>query len=183
MRAQSFINLLNRLGHKRKTKWNVRIMERYAHGHGVATYLARYLRGGPITKRRLVSCDGREVSFAYRDNHDRPEGGKGATSLMRLPIEAFIQRLLLHVPAPNTQVVRYYGVYQSSKSEALGVCRGHLGQGPVDVPEHLDWQTVCGQHAGEHAERCPRCGRLLVCTAIFHRGGVPPPGLGVGVAA
>ena len=48
MRPQQFVNLLNRLGHPTKTKWNVRIMERYRHGAGVVTYLARYLRGGPI---------------------------------------------------------------------------------------------------------------------------------------
>src|SRR5919201_3367904 len=32
MRPQPFLNLLTRLGHPRKTKWNVRIMERYRHG-------------------------------------------------------------------------------------------------------------------------------------------------------
>jgi hypothetical protein len=41
MRPQQFLNLLNRLGHPTQTKWNVRIMERYAHGVGVVTYLAR----------------------------------------------------------------------------------------------------------------------------------------------
>jgi hypothetical protein len=32
MRPQPFLNLLNRLGHKKKTRWNVRIMERYPSG-------------------------------------------------------------------------------------------------------------------------------------------------------
>jgi len=40
---QQMENLLNKLG---RTKWNVHIRERYAHGTGVLTYLARYLRGG-----------------------------------------------------------------------------------------------------------------------------------------
>src|SRR5262245_32739974 len=48
LRPQQCINLLNRLGHPTKTTWNVRIMERYRHGAGVVTYLARSLRGGPI---------------------------------------------------------------------------------------------------------------------------------------
>jgi hypothetical protein len=43
MRPQQWLNLLNRLGHPRKTKWNVRIMERYRHGAGVVTYLARWI--------------------------------------------------------------------------------------------------------------------------------------------
>ncbi len=33
-------NLMNKLGRK---KWNVRICEKYPHGSGVLTYLARYL--------------------------------------------------------------------------------------------------------------------------------------------
>src|ERR687888_97614 len=41
VRPQSFLNLLNRLGHPRKTKWNGHIRERYPHGAGVVTYLAR----------------------------------------------------------------------------------------------------------------------------------------------
>jgi hypothetical protein len=48
IRPQLFLNLLNRLGHPTKTRWNVHLRERYAHGAGVVTSLARYLRGGPI---------------------------------------------------------------------------------------------------------------------------------------
>src|SRR5499433_2089528 len=57
LRPQQFLNLLNRLGHPTQTTWNVRILERYAHGAGVVTYLARYLRGGPIKNARLVAWD------------------------------------------------------------------------------------------------------------------------------
>lgn len=35
VRLQQMLNLLNRLGHPRKTTWNVPIRERYAHGAGV----------------------------------------------------------------------------------------------------------------------------------------------------
>jgi hypothetical protein len=48
---QRLKNRLNQLGRK---KWNVRIQTRYAHGAGVATYLARYLRGGPIRNSQLT---------------------------------------------------------------------------------------------------------------------------------
>jgi hypothetical protein len=41
---QQLENLLNKLG---RLKWNVHSRERYGHGAGVLTYLARYLRGGP----------------------------------------------------------------------------------------------------------------------------------------
>ena len=57
MRPPPFLNLLQRLGHPRKTKWNVHLRERYRHGAGVVTYLARYVRGGPIKNARLVAWD------------------------------------------------------------------------------------------------------------------------------
>jgi len=66
MRPQQLLNLLNRLGHAKKTQWSVRVMERYRHGTGVATYLARYMRGGPLKNSRLVAMDPEHVSFTYR---------------------------------------------------------------------------------------------------------------------
>ena len=174
MRPQQFLNLLNRLGHKTKTRWNVRIMERYPHGQGVATYLARYMRGGPIKNSRLVFFNGHEVTFRYQNNHDTPAGGKGAQTPMTLPLGDFLQRLLVHIPVPHTQVVRCYGLYHYSKAESLAVCRAHLGQPPVEMPARLDWQTYCAQRGEAHPERCPTCGQRLVCSAIIPRGGAPP---------
>jgi hypothetical protein len=176
MRPQAFLNLLNRLGHKKKTRWNVRIMERYPHGRGVATYLARYLRGGPIKNARLVSFDGQAVTFVYQNHQDTPAGGKGGQTPMTLAVGDFIQRVLLHVPAPHTQVVRFYGLYHHSHAADLARCRLQLGQPPVEEPVKLDWQTYCAQRGDAHPERCPTCGQLLVFTAIIPRGGAPPVG-------
>ena len=47
LRPQQFVHLLHRLGHPTQTPWHVRIMERYPHGAGVVTSLARSLRGAP----------------------------------------------------------------------------------------------------------------------------------------
>jgi hypothetical protein len=174
LRPQPFLNGLHRLGHKQKTRWNVHIMTRYPHGTGVATYLARYLRGGPIKNPRLVACDGRTVTFRYIDNHERPAGEQGTPQCMTLPVADFLQRVLQHVPPPHTQVVRYWGLYHPMKAEALAVGRAHVGQPPVVAPVQLDWQTVCAQRGDLHLERCPTCGQLLVCTGVIPRGGAPP---------
>ena len=111
MRPQQLLNLLNRLGHPTKTKWNVRIMERYRHGAGVVTYLARYLRGGPIKNARLVACDGDRVTFTYRARQEEADAGPASPQRMTLPVADFLQRWLLHVPVPQTRVVRCYGLY------------------------------------------------------------------------
>ena len=171
MGPQQVLNLLNRLGHPRKTKWNVRIMERYRHGAGVVTYLARYLRGGPIKNARLVAFDGARVTFLHRTRQE----GTAAPQRITLPVADFLQRWLLHVPMPQTRVVRSYGLYHPSHAAALAVCRAALGQPPLEVPAALDWQTVCAQRGDAHPERCPTCGQRLVCTGVIPRGGAPPP--------
>jgi hypothetical protein len=104
MGPQQVLNLLNRLGHPRKTKWNVRIMERYRHGAGVVTYLARYLRGGPIKERPPGG-----LRWRARDLPPSPSaGGNRRPQRITLPVADFLQRWLLHVPMPQTRVVRSY---------------------------------------------------------------------------
>jgi hypothetical protein len=94
--------LRNRLG---RQKWHGQIMTRYAHGRGVATYLARYLRGGSLKPGRRVAWDAQTVTFRYADNRDPDGQGRGKYKLLRLAGADFLQRWLLHVPPPGLQVV------------------------------------------------------------------------------
>jgi hypothetical protein len=168
--GQQIANLLHKLG---RTKWNVHIRERSPPGAGVLTYLARYIRGGPRANRRLVACEHGRVTFRYRV---KGEGSDGQQSdLMTLPIEELIRRYLRHVPEPGMRVVRGYGLYAPTKGEALAVCRAQLGQGPVAAPAVLDWQTGCQDRGNDHPERCPVCGRRLVCLGVILPLRIPPP--------
>ncbi len=67
-----------------KIKWNVHIRERYTHGQGVAHYLARYLRGGPIGNSRLLPAPTGKISFKYYNNHDKDGAGRGKPGTMTL---------------------------------------------------------------------------------------------------
>jgi hypothetical protein len=172
--CQQMANLLHKLG---RTKWNVHIRERYPHGAGVLTYLARYIRGGPLANRRLVACAHGRVTFRYRVKGDGSD--RQPRDLMTLPSEEFIRRYLQHVPEPGTRVVRCYGLYAPTKGEALAVCRAQLGQGPVAKPGVLDWQRACRDRGDVHPERCPRCGRLLIRLGVILPARLPPPDHGL----
>jgi hypothetical protein len=171
MSLQRLENRLNKLG---RVKWNVYISERYGYGEGVLIYLARYLKGGPISNKRLIKFDGQEVVFKYVNNREADEGGEGKRGVMRLEVEEFIRRWLLHVPEPGSQMVRFYGLYGHRKKEELERSREELGQGPVEEVEELDWQRYCAQRGEEHPERCKVCGRWLVCVLSWPKGGAPP---------
>ena len=90
-------------------------------------------------------------------------------------MEEFIRRYLAHVPEPGTCVVRSSGLYTPTKREALAICRARLGQGPVAPPAVLDWQTACQDRGDAHPERCPMCGRQLVCRGVILPARIPLP--------
>ena len=170
-RWQQMENLLNKLG---RTKWNVHIRERYPQGQGVLVYLARYLRGGPLSTRRLLAREGEQVLFRYEERPKGP-GGQAKPGTMRLPLEQFIGRWLLHVPPPHAVRVRCWGLYAHTHGAALPLCRPQVGQGPVEASEPVDGQPEARHGTDAPAERCPVCGQRLVCVALVPRAGVPPP--------
>lgn len=167
-RVESWQRATIRLG---KKKWSVRIMERYSHGAGVATYLARYMRGSPIRPERIVKWDGERVSFSYTDNRatKAQASGKKVSGVMQLPTADFVLRLFQHLPEANLKVVRHWGLYGSRCKEDLDKCRDLMGQGPVEDLPKMDWQDFCGRFKERHPELCPKCGVRLV------EGSVLPP--------
>jgi Putative transposase/Transposase zinc-binding domain len=172
MTMRHWVTLRHKLG---RQKWNVHIRERYAYGAGVLTYLARYLRGGPLANQRLVACEQGVVTFRYRLNGEGAGEEPTSQGRMRVSIEEFIRRYLVHVPPPGTRVVRAYGLYAATKRAALAGCRAQLGQEPMAEPVVLDWQTACRERGDAHPERCPRCGRLLVRLGVILPARIPPP--------
>ena len=162
-RPQQVLNLLNKLGRK---KWNVCIRERYAHGNGVLTYLGRYLRGGAISNRRIISSDEEHVLFRYKDYREESASGKNSKT-MELSVNDFVRRVLLHVPEPGHKVVRSYGLYAGSRRQALDRCRELLGQGPVQEPKTRTWQECVAGFGETNPGQCPVCGARLVQREVF----------------
>ncbi len=167
--------LLNLLG---RTVWNVKILERYDYGDGVATYLANYLKGGPIGNHRILcERDGR-VYFRYRmQNSDRtvPDrtvpNRQGVTSLT---VDEFLGRLLEHVPPRRFQSVRGYGLYSGNQHSHLAEAHAALGSAVPETQSPLSWQEFCEAAGLPDAGRCPKCGKPLVSHDEFERGRSPP---------
>jgi Putative transposase len=162
---QQLDNLLNKVG---RAKWNVYIRERYPHGRGVLVYLARYLRGGPLFNRRLLSCDGEQVVFRYAERAKGPRG-QAHQRTMSCPLEQFLGRWLLDVPPSHAVRVRCWGLYAHTQGDALARCRQQVGQGPVEGPKPGDGPREDEAWGEAPPECCPVCGQRLVCTAL------PPP--------
>ncbi len=157
---------LCRLTQAERKEWVVEVEYR-EQGEGVAEYLSRYIRGGPIKHSRLVSLDElkRKVTF-------RVSRLKEPLELRTLDLTEFIRRVLWHVPEPGYRTVRACGLYHHHYREQLEACREQLGGGEIpaeadrtsDAAEEEDWT--------EAEEYCRICGSLLEVKAIPR---APPP--------
>ena len=173
MSERRFRSLLNRLGRR---VWNVKILDRYEHGVGVATYLARYLKGGPISNRRLLRAERDGVRFRCR----APDGSSAKTTV-RLNVAAFLIRLLQHVPPHAMRVIRGYGLYAGGQREPLNQARLMLGQTPLPkkrLPPPT-WQELCERLGNLDQARCATCGATLIVEPCPRKGRPPPTAMTV----
>ncbi len=109
----------------------------------VVRYLGRYTHRVAISNHRLLSFDGNNVTFLWRDY---AHGNK--QKKMRVSADEFIRRFLLHVLPKGFVRIRHFGfMANSQRSVFLEVCRRLLQMTPV----------VRTDHASTSSRLCPTC--------------------------
>lgn len=111
----------------------------------VLGYLANYTHRIAISNSRIVSFDGRHVSFRYRDyaHGNQPK-------IMSLTAGEFLRRFLLHVVPRRFVRIRYYGFMANRvRTSNLSRARELIGDKTITL-------TQRDPRTDEH--RCPRCG-------------------------
>ncbi|MFT5116131.1 MAG: hypothetical protein ACI8P9_005495 [Parasphingorhabdus sp.] len=154
-------------------KWNVNLRERYDHGQGVATYLARYVRGGPVADHQFTLSQN-SIRFRYYDHRKNSNGKKQHPSFHTLKPEQFFKRYLQHIPEKRKQVVRSWGLYATSKQTELNQARAHHQQDPVEQSDNIEWQDFIEKVTGEDYRHCPTCKRRLISRLIEPKQQAPP---------
>lgn len=152
-----------------RAHWNVEVQPPYGHARGVALYLARYVKGGPLPADRPLSIDRHGlVRFPYSDHRDdRPK-------TLCLHVADFIARVLWHAPPARLHLVRHAGLYASAHREQHRLARAALAAAIEPTAPH-ERTTAAATPAS-----CPRCGTTLLrrfSAPAAHYGGafsVPP---------
>jgi hypothetical protein len=160
--------------------WNVQLAQRYEHGRGVALYLARYVKGGPLGRERALHADEHTVRFAYTDHRD------GQRKNMTLAASEFITRVLWHAPPRGQHMVRHCGLYATAAKVQHQRAMQLLRPAPMPTPEHA---LACHHLEPAPKPRCPKCHGALERTLSVlpvhrlgensidpHRRAAPPPG-------
>lgn len=145
------------IGRLYREHWNIEIRAPYAHGRGVALYLARYVKGGPLPKDRPLELSEGNVRFAYTDHRD------GRTKTLCLSALEFIERVLWHAPPRGQHTVRRAGLYASAQREHHRIAMQWLQ--PLLQPPPEPTEATAQAQACPHSSpppSCPQCQRPLL---------------------
>lgn len=141
-----------------RKSFNVQVGDVYEHGHGVALYLARYVKGGPLPKDRPLFLDDQAVRFEYTDHRDH------RTKSMRLPVEQFIDRVLWHAPPKGQHVTRHAGLYSTPHQGHHQQALAQLMLQPEPALRRRQYALNKPPPLPPEAPRCPDCRLSLLRT-------------------
>lgn len=155
---------IKRLYHRH---WNLEIRPPYDSGRGVALYLARYAKGGPLPANRPLRQHHDHVYFDYTDHRD------GRTKTLKLQTSQFIDRVLWHAPAPGIHTTRHAGLYGSSHKQLNHSARLALHDQAAPVlwprPSPQPHASTASGSSCRISSRCPNCRGPLVRLASWPR--------------
>jgi hypothetical protein len=125
----------------------------------MAKYLARYLTGGPISDRRLVSHENGFVTFLARVG--RKTGGSDEVEPIKLRGAEFVRRWSLHIlPKGYTKTRRFGGYWNGRRKDYLTECRALLasaGVATVAAPEPAASSLTPPVSQDDTTPCCPKC--------------------------
>jgi hypothetical protein len=149
------------LGQLRDKAWVVYSKRPFAGPAQVLDYLGRYTHRVAISNERILGLERGTVHFRWKDYAQA-----NTLRVMRLEVEEFIRRFLLHVVPDGFVRIRHFGILTNRhRKRTLDRCRRLLGQ-PTAVSPVAEESTraLMLRLTGVDIELCPRCrrGRLHV---------------------
>lgn len=136
--------------------WVVYSKAPFAGPKQVLRYLGRYTHRIAISNHRLVSMQGRQVTFRYKDRAD-----DNKEKLMTLDAVDFIYRFLLHVMSKGFMRIRHFGFLANAvRKKSLARCRQYLcveDDGCAAKKDDETWQQLFERLTGIDVTLCPVC--------------------------
>ena len=165
----------NALGNMLYAKeWVVNIQAPFGKPEKVLEYLSRYVFRVAITDRRIIEVKDGKVRFHWKDYRT------GGFREMKLDIDEFIRRYLLHVLPRGFFKVRYYGIFSSRyRKQNIETARALLIQeselrdeqtledgGQVWVKQDNVWKEILGIIQAYKKPNCPQCKKVRLHFAV-----------------
>jgi predicted Zn-ribbon and HTH transcriptional regulator len=130
----------------------------------VLRYLGRYTHRVAVSNHRLVSLEGSQVTFRWRDSaHGNQQ------RLMTLAVEEFLRRFLLHLLPPGFVRIRHFGFLAHRRRAALlPLCFQFLGLStelpavPKLEPAEEEGHSTGLPSTSLSLWSCPQCGGPMI---------------------
>jgi hypothetical protein len=139
-----------------RQNWITYAKRPFADAQRVFRYLGRYSHRVAIANSRLVSLQGGQVCFHWKDYADEHR-----IKLMCLSAEEFLRRFLLHVLPLRFVRIRHYGILAGRNVDTkLAHCRQLLSEmvkPPSNAPALKTWAERVLEWTGQDPRCCPRC--------------------------
>ena len=153
----------------RKVDWVVYAKRPFHGPKAVLNYLSRYTHRVAIANSRLLSTDGNNVSFKWKDYRRK---GRDRYSTMTLDCHEFIRRFLIHILPRRFHRIRHYGFLSNTvRAEQLQKVRDVLD---IKTPET---ETVEDAESQDAHLVCKHCSGTLEIIEVFEgtlRARAPP---------
>jgi len=173
--ASKFKGLIGDLYQK---EWGVYCKPPFGNAERVIDYVGRYTHRVAISNDRIVSLEGKEVTFRFRDSEDSDK-----VKLMTLDAFEFIRRFLMHILPDNFVKIRHYGILSNrNRKTKLRLCKELLGVLPHDDQQEgqTTWEELLYRITRIDPRVCPYCGkgRMILKEILLPQSDrSPPPGL------
>jgi hypothetical protein len=147
--------LVNKLYKDKSQGFYVHAKNKMRDARGAAKYIGRYVGRPAIAERRIISYDGKQVTFWY-EKHDTKERVE-----ITLTVYEFIGLLIRHIADKGFKMVRHYGLYARTKKAEVNTIKT-LGEVYEELKvRRRSWRNRIKKSFGIDPLRCKKCGRIM----------------------
>lgn len=159
---QNFKRLIQTL---RDKQWITYSKQPFGGPEQVLEYLGRYTHRVAITNNRIISIEGGNVTFNYRDRSD-----ENSVKEMTVKAHEFIRRYLLHILPKGFMKIRYFGfLAHTNKKTSIPLLRQLMDPDAEFVEKLTETvQETMLRLTGVDISLCPECGKgKMVCVKVL----------------
>jgi len=124
------------------------------------SYVARYTRHPPISKRRILSYNGTCVCFSYQ--------AYGQEHTKTMPKFEFIKVVLQHTASKQFKVVRRFGLYSRRSSVRCEIASSLLTAQRIEKTQKFNWRRNVTALTNKDPLSCDKCGIEMILSAITY---------------
>ena len=123
---------------------------------GMIKYIGRYIRHPAVAESRIISYDGKDVIFWYKDDDN-------IVHYVTMGVDEFIHAVIDHIPDKQFKTIRHYGVYSRGIKRKFKRLLGYVSIAQAKLTKFIEsWAPIC-----------PNCGKKM--EYVLSGKGKPPP--------